>query len=176
MYQVESTFTVHTSYIACALQSPAFIFECELWMPRLLLYHQYIPCNISGVAQELCWEILSWAGALTTTAPHSGRMKLLMGVVNLLLFFPLCFSPGLGGFLRRVCCLRSSGLPTALLCQQHRSFFWRKWKNSHNVVRPATVRPAYAVPKVKIFMWFPIRWKKDSLFEFCYYLMYYLSN
>ncbi|XP_067461639.1 methionine aminopeptidase 1D, mitochondrial [Thunnus thynnus] len=56
---------------------------------------------------------------------------------------------GLGGFLRRVCCLGSCGPPTALLCQQHRRFFWRKWKNSHshNVVRPAAVRPAYVVPK-----------------------------
>ncbi|XP_070830256.1 methionine aminopeptidase 1D, mitochondrial isoform X1 [Chaetodon trifascialis] len=54
---------------------------------------------------------------------------------------------GLGGFLRRVCCLKSCGPPTSPLCQQHRRFFWRKWKNSHNVVRPATVRPAYAVPK-----------------------------
>uniref|UniRef100_A0A4W6EZ83 Methionine aminopeptidase n=1 Tax=Lates calcarifer TaxID=8187 RepID=A0A4W6EZ83_LATCA len=53
----------------------------------------------------------------------------------------------LGGFLRRVCCRRGCGPPTALLCQQHRHFFWRKWKSSHNVVRPATVRPAYAVPK-----------------------------
>ncbi|XP_037643473.1 methionine aminopeptidase 1D, mitochondrial isoform X2 [Sebastes umbrosus] len=56
-------------------------------------------------------------------------------------------SAGLGGFLRRLCCLRSCGPPTALLCQQHRHFFWRKWKSSHSVVRPATVRPACAVPK-----------------------------
>lgn len=65
--------------------------------------------------------------------------------------FILSFSPGLGGFLRRVCCLGSCGPPTALLCQQHRRFFWRKWKNSHshNVVRPAAVRPAYVVPKVQ---------------------------
>ncbi|XP_071376595.1 methionine aminopeptidase 1D, mitochondrial isoform X2 [Centroberyx affinis] len=56
---------------------------------------------------------------------------------------------GLGGFLQRVCCLGSFGPPTALLCQQHRRFFWRKWKSSqsHSVVRPATVRPAYSVPK-----------------------------
>uniref|UniRef100_A0A8C4GTZ8 Methionine aminopeptidase n=1 Tax=Dicentrarchus labrax TaxID=13489 RepID=A0A8C4GTZ8_DICLA len=53
----------------------------------------------------------------------------------------------LGGFLWRVCCLRSGGPPTALLCQQHRHFFWKKWQSSHKVVRPATVRPAYAVPK-----------------------------
>ncbi|TMS10086.1 Integrin alpha-6 [Larimichthys crocea] len=51
------------------------------------------------------------------------------------------------GFLRRVCCPRSCGPPAALLCQQHRRFFWRKWISSHNVVRPATVKPAYAVPK-----------------------------
>ncbi|KAK1878984.1 Methionine aminopeptidase 1D mitochondrial [Dissostichus eleginoides] len=54
---------------------------------------------------------------------------------------------GLGGFLQRACRLRSSGPPTALLCQQHRHLFWRKWKSSQNVVRPATVQPAYAVPK-----------------------------
>ncbi|XP_072220332.1 methionine aminopeptidase 1D, mitochondrial isoform X2 [Leuresthes tenuis] len=54
---------------------------------------------------------------------------------------------GLGGLLQRVCCLGGSSTPTALLCQQRRRFFWRKWKSSHNVVRPATVRPAYAVPK-----------------------------
>ncbi|XP_041847513.1 methionine aminopeptidase 1D, mitochondrial isoform X2 [Melanotaenia boesemani] len=54
---------------------------------------------------------------------------------------------GLGGILQRVSCLRSCSPPTALLCQQHRRFFWRKWKSSHNVVHPATVRPAYAVPK-----------------------------
>lgn len=59
------------------------------------------------------------------------------------------FSPELVGFLRRVCCPRSCGPPTALLCQQHRRFFWRKWISSHNVVRPATVKPAYAVPKVQ---------------------------
>uniref|UniRef100_A0A8D0D721 Methionine aminopeptidase n=1 Tax=Sander lucioperca TaxID=283035 RepID=A0A8D0D721_SANLU len=59
----------------------------------------------------------------------------------------LSFSLGLGGFLRRVCFLRSCGPPTAVLCQQHRRFFWRKWKSCHSVVRPATVRPAYAVPK-----------------------------
>ncbi|XP_034412376.1 methionine aminopeptidase 1D, mitochondrial isoform X2 [Cyclopterus lumpus] len=56
-------------------------------------------------------------------------------------------SAGLGGFLRRVFSLRSWGPPQSLLCPQHRQFFWRKWKSSHNVVRPATVRPAYAVPK-----------------------------
>ncbi|XP_070701378.1 methionine aminopeptidase 1D, mitochondrial [Pempheris klunzingeri] len=57
--------------------------------------------------------------------------------------------PALGRFLRRVSCLRSCGPPTALQCQQHRCFFWKKWKSSSvgNVVRPATVRPAYAVPK-----------------------------
>ncbi|CAG5896857.1 unnamed protein product [Menidia menidia] len=54
---------------------------------------------------------------------------------------------GLKGFLQRVCCLGSCGTPTACLCQQYRRFFWRKWKNSHNVVRPATVRPSYAIPK-----------------------------
>ncbi|KAI1884843.1 hypothetical protein AGOR_G00214010 [Albula goreensis] len=32
-------------------------------------------------------------------------------------------------------------------CQQLRSFFWRKWQKTHSVVRPATVQPAYSVPK-----------------------------
>ncbi|XP_062336957.1 methionine aminopeptidase 1D, mitochondrial [Osmerus eperlanus] len=54
---------------------------------------------------------------------------------------------GLGGFLQRGCCARGSGRPWGSLSQQHRLFFWRKWKSSHNVVRPATVRPAYTVPK-----------------------------
>ncbi|KAM4551286.1 methionine aminopeptidase 1D, mitochondrial [Odontesthes bonariensis] len=54
---------------------------------------------------------------------------------------------GLGGFLQRGGCLGGCSTPTALLCQQHRRFFWRKWKSSHNVVHPATVCPAYAVPK-----------------------------
>lgn len=57
-------------------------------------------------------------------------------------------SLGLSRFLRRVCYLKSCGSPTSLLCQQHRRFFWRKWKNSDSVVRPTTVRPAYGVPKV----------------------------
>ncbi|XP_024922116.1 methionine aminopeptidase 1D, mitochondrial isoform X1 [Cynoglossus semilaevis] len=48
-----------------------------------------------------------------------------------------------GGLLQRV----SRGLPTALLSQQHRHFFWQKWKYSHNIVRPANVSPAYPVPK-----------------------------
>uniref|UniRef100_A0A3P8W2S2 Methionine aminopeptidase n=1 Tax=Cynoglossus semilaevis TaxID=244447 RepID=A0A3P8W2S2_CYNSE len=51
---------------------------------------------------------------------------------------------GFGGLLQRV----SRGLPTALLSQQHRHFFWQKWKYSHNIVRPANVSPAYPVPKV----------------------------
>ncbi|XP_077374405.1 methionine aminopeptidase 1D, mitochondrial isoform X2 [Festucalex cinctus] len=52
---------------------------------------------------------------------------------------------GLAGVFRRVC----SGSPTARLCHPHRLFFWRKWmkSHSHSVVRPATVRPAYAIPK-----------------------------
>ncbi|KAM9322187.1 methionine aminopeptidase 1D, mitochondrial isoform 2-T2 [Pholidichthys leucotaenia] len=54
---------------------------------------------------------------------------------------------GLTSFLHRVCCLGSCTLPATPLCQQYRRFFWRKWKSSHSVVRPATVRPAYAVPK-----------------------------
>lgn len=57
-------------------------------------------------------------------------------------------SSGLSGFLWRVCPLHSCGPPTSLLSQQHRHFFWRKWKNSSSVVRPTTVRPAYGVPKV----------------------------
>ncbi|XP_056149365.1 methionine aminopeptidase 1D, mitochondrial [Lampris incognitus] len=56
---------------------------------------------------------------------------------------------GLRGALQRVCGSGIFGSAPALLCQQHRRFFWKKWKSSHshNVVRPATVRPAYAVPK-----------------------------
>ncbi|XP_032421731.1 methionine aminopeptidase 1D, mitochondrial [Xiphophorus hellerii] len=54
---------------------------------------------------------------------------------------------GVGCFLRRVSSLGRWSRSKDLLCEQHRSFFWRKWKSSHNVVRPATVRPAYAVPK-----------------------------
>lgn len=61
----------------------------------------------------------------------------------------LFFSLGVASFLCRAC-VGSCSPPTALLCQQHRRFFWRKWKRSHNVVRPATVRPAYAVPKVQV--------------------------
>lgn len=61
-------------------------------------------------------------------------------------FSPL--SSGLSCFLRRVCSLESSGPPSSLLCQQHRRFFWRKRKNPYSVVHPATVRPAYGVPKV----------------------------
>ncbi|XP_059915520.1 methionine aminopeptidase 1D, mitochondrial [Gadus macrocephalus] len=56
--------------------------------------------------------------------------------------------PGLGGSLGRACALWMHG--PAVPRQQHRRFFWRKWNNSdfsHNVVRPATVRPAYSVPK-----------------------------
>ncbi|XP_077374415.1 methionine aminopeptidase 1D, mitochondrial isoform X4 [Festucalex cinctus] len=55
---------------------------------------------------------------------------------------------GLAGVFRRVC----SGSPTARLCHPHRLFFWRKWmkSHSHSVVRPATVRPAYAIPKETI--------------------------
>ncbi|XP_068605137.1 methionine aminopeptidase 1D, mitochondrial [Brachionichthys hirsutus] len=54
---------------------------------------------------------------------------------------------GLACFKQRLCCFRSRVPPKALLCQNHRSFFWRKWKSSPSVVLPATVRPAYAVPK-----------------------------
>ncbi|XP_056276471.1 methionine aminopeptidase 1D, mitochondrial isoform X3 [Pseudoliparis swirei] len=69
-------------------------------------------------------------------------------IINFLICIPwLSFSPGLGGFLQRVISLRSCGPPKSLLCAQRRHFFWRKWNSSHNVVRPATVRPAYAVPK-----------------------------
>ncbi|KAJ8255409.1 hypothetical protein GJAV_G00204560 [Gymnothorax javanicus] len=39
---------------------------------------------------------------------------------------------------------RSSAWPPR---SERRSFFWRKWQRSHSVVRPETVRPAYAVPK-----------------------------
>uniref|UniRef100_A0A1A7XQ13 Methionine aminopeptidase n=1 Tax=Iconisemion striatum TaxID=60296 RepID=A0A1A7XQ13_9TELE len=54
---------------------------------------------------------------------------------------------GLSTFLQRVSCLGSCSPSSALFCQQHRRFFWRRWKSPHNVVRPATVRPAYPVPK-----------------------------
>lgn len=33
-------------------------------------------------------------------------------------------------------------------CPPRRCFFWRKSKSFHSVVRPAIVRPSYAVPKV----------------------------
>lgn len=56
-------------------------------------------------------------------------------------------SSGLSSFLQRVY-FKSCVPPTSLLCQQHRCFFWRKWKNSYSVVRPTTVQPAYGVPKV----------------------------
>ncbi|XP_035622670.1 methionine aminopeptidase 1D, mitochondrial isoform X1 [Oncorhynchus keta] len=51
---------------------------------------------------------------------------------------------GLGGFLQRVW---GCGSPWGVQFQQHRQFFWRKWKSSRSVVRPAVVRPAYSVPK-----------------------------
>ncbi|MED6293137.1 Methionine aminopeptidase 1D, mitochondrial [Characodon lateralis] len=54
---------------------------------------------------------------------------------------------GLGRFLQGVSSVGSRSRPTDLLCEQHRSFFWRKWKSFHNVVCPATVRPAHPVPK-----------------------------
>ncbi|KAM9790266.1 methionine aminopeptidase 1D, mitochondrial [Syngnathus typhle] len=57
---------------------------------------------------------------------------------------------GLASVLRRVCAFDPCRSSSALrLCHPHRRFFWRKWRksHSHNVVRPATVRPAYAVPK-----------------------------
>ncbi|XP_055007579.1 methionine aminopeptidase 1D, mitochondrial isoform X1 [Boleophthalmus pectinirostris] len=55
---------------------------------------------------------------------------------------------GLGGFLRGVCGFKVCGPQTAPLSQQSRCFFWKKWKSqSHSVVRPETVRPAYPVPK-----------------------------
>uniref|UniRef100_A0A8C7P9X9 Methionyl aminopeptidase type 1D (mitochondrial) n=1 Tax=Oncorhynchus mykiss TaxID=8022 RepID=A0A8C7P9X9_ONCMY len=54
---------------------------------------------------------------------------------------------GLGGFLQRVYGLWGCGSPWGVQSQQHRQFFWRKWKSSRSVVRPAVVRPAYSVPK-----------------------------
>ncbi|XP_028988796.1 methionine aminopeptidase 1D, mitochondrial [Betta splendens] len=54
---------------------------------------------------------------------------------------------GLFGILQKHLCPRSCEPPTAVFCQQHRHFFWQKWKNSHNVVRPATVKPPNAVPE-----------------------------
>lgn len=43
-------------------------------------------------------------------------------------------------------CHRSSS--AAHQCPPHRCFFWKKSHSSHSVVRPAVVRPSYAVPKV----------------------------
>lgn len=64
---------------------------------------------------------------------------------------PACAGPlaktGLKGVLGKLHCFRGCGPPTAGPCQQRRHFFWRKWKLAHNVVRPATVRPPYVVPK-----------------------------
>ncbi|KAJ8416858.1 hypothetical protein AAFF_G00327360 [Aldrovandia affinis] len=37
--------------------------------------------------------------------------------------------------------------PWGVQIQPIRSFFWRKWRRSHSVVRPAVVQPAYTVPK-----------------------------
>nr|XP_061795561.1 methionine aminopeptidase 1D, mitochondrial-like [Nerophis lumbriciformis] len=56
---------------------------------------------------------------------------------------------GLGGALRRVRSLEPCGPARVLLSHPRRRFFWRKWTKSHsqNVVRPATVQPAYPVPK-----------------------------
>ncbi|KAI2668438.1 Methionine aminopeptidase 1D, mitochondrial [Labeo rohita] len=42
-------------------------------------------------------------------------------------------------------CHRSSS--AAHQCPPHRRFFWKKSSSSHSVVRPAVVRPSYAVPK-----------------------------
>ncbi|KAK6311018.1 hypothetical protein J4Q44_G00190730 [Coregonus suidteri] len=55
---------------------------------------------------------------------------------------------GLGGFLQRRCGLWGCGSPWGVQSQQHRQFFWRKWKSSHSVVRQAVIRPAYSVPKI----------------------------
>ncbi|XP_023821182.2 methionine aminopeptidase 1D, mitochondrial [Oryzias latipes] len=54
---------------------------------------------------------------------------------------------GLKDFLQRLCCSWGSGPPPAHECQQRRQFFWRKWKSSSSVVRPAAVRPSYPVPE-----------------------------
>ncbi|KAJ3595301.1 hypothetical protein NHX12_004605 [Muraenolepis orangiensis] len=56
---------------------------------------------------------------------------------------------GLGGFLRRTGALGLCG-PTVLRRQQqqHRRFFWKWWNTDPPyVVRPASVKPAYPVPK-----------------------------
>lgn len=81
---------------------------------------------------------------------------------HLSVFPPSLTSSGLPRYLRRVCNLKSCGPPTSPLCQQHRRFFWRKWKNSYSVVRPTTVRPAYGVPKVSDIL--PPRPEKASFF------------
>ncbi|KAK6315301.1 hypothetical protein J4Q44_G00148300 [Coregonus suidteri] len=54
---------------------------------------------------------------------------------------------GLGGFLQKGCGLWGCGPPWGVQSQQHRRFFWRKWKSFHSIVRPGVVRPAYSVPK-----------------------------
>ncbi|RVE61862.1 hypothetical protein OJAV_G00173510 [Oryzias javanicus] len=54
---------------------------------------------------------------------------------------------GLTGFLQRVSWSWGSGPPPTHVCQQRRQFFWKKWKSSSSVVRPATVRPSYPVPE-----------------------------
>ncbi|KAM9789357.1 methionine aminopeptidase 1D, mitochondrial [Neosynchiropus ocellatus] len=55
---------------------------------------------------------------------------------------------GVGGLLKKPR-LPNSSSPSTLLHQQHRCYFWGKWINGTppHVVRPATVRPAYPVPK-----------------------------
>ncbi|CAL1579866.1 unnamed protein product [Knipowitschia caucasica] len=55
---------------------------------------------------------------------------------------------GLGGFLRGMCNFGVCGPPKLLPAQHSRCFFWKKWKSQpYCIVRPETVRPAYAVPK-----------------------------
>ncbi|CAB1326590.1 unnamed protein product [Coregonus sp. 'balchen'] len=55
---------------------------------------------------------------------------------------------GLGGFLQRRCGLWGCGSPWGVQSQQHRQFFWRKWKSSHNfIVHQETIRHnAYPSP------------------------------
>ncbi|XP_062383610.1 methionine aminopeptidase 1D, mitochondrial [Sardina pilchardus] len=47
----------------------------------------------------------------------------------------------------RICPPCPQQCPAGLQRPPHRCFFWRKWHHSHNVVRPAVVRPPYVVPK-----------------------------
>lgn len=120
---------------------------CSYIFEKVLIGWYTVPLLFSWLKRKHRWE----KPVLNISITFLNKMT-----VQGALFFALIlsFSPGLGGFLQRARCLRSCGPPTSLLRPQHRHFFWRKWKSSHNVVRPATVRPAYAVPKVQYLTYF----------------------